>query len=297
MLFLIIPISYAFAQAPDIIPRCIENQVYDPSLGRYVGTGSCDSSGGSYGVPSIGNIIYMLGDLIWIGPIVLFAVLVAVIASKIGDKMNEAHSENQTSEPDYESDDKPFDAKEFRGGGYWAGMNVKGALPKGFKKSAPMLLRDQELNPPKKKTVVPVPQPPPLESVETLSELWAEKLRKLPDTDWEEFFEKDGKCIKDSGGAIDSDYINDKFDKKIDEHVITNIVSRESPKVLPSTTAETIRKATHWFINELTEGRIYIDKMGVDPMPQIKILNFLVRNFGTEITTPYVCLYYHLEQL
>ncbi|MEM2160046.1 MAG: hypothetical protein QXN55_03730 [Candidatus Nitrosotenuis sp.] len=191
--------------------------------------------------------------------------------------------------------------------------STRGSLPKGYD-ATPRIFGDMperlhhEPTLPKKRPIV-VPPPPnipitePVKIIE-IAELLSQKFG-IKDTDWKEFFTKVGQCIIDNGGRLDAGeaWVQKYKEWATGEAFKGTVIYEEgdrsgihngrwlnSPKEYGMFMASQL-------IDQLLKKVPDAKTFGVLPWSPPAVLNFLVQNFGTNISTSYICLFYHIKEL
>lgn len=162
--------------------------------------------------------------------------------------------------------------------------------------STPKLLRTEDI-----KDKVPVHMPwtgiaeSPPDKVEQIADLLKEKWDNFATTSTAQFFENVGNCIIDNGGAL---HTKDAWIKKYEEWAANEALGKTkvgmfttySDGVVKLKSAAEFGRMMEWYLlNEFAKD--------ISKVPQIKILTFLVSNFGLEMSTSYICLFVNLKKL
>ena len=231
----------------------------------------CNLPGGGGGAgPSSSDIDMVIGAF---AVIVIIGSAVFLIKKAVGGK-----SESSFDTPSYPS--APDGA-----------VRISGDTPKMFEKPKTPSRPMTEVPSP---TILPDPPKSPMNVAEELSKKW----QTFTESELAKYFEDVGNCIIKNEAALHTgDAWKQKFGKiYVDRSTMGFADYSDAEGIHWSNTEEMGRKLAgdlaQTYAKDIGEKAI---KAFGKPFSPVGILTFLLSNFGTEITTPYICMMVHLR--
>lgn len=250
----------SFAQVPDVGPSgCVPAPGYP-----------CDLPVGGGGAgPTDSDIDMVIGSF---AVIVIIGSAVFLIKKAVGRK-----SESSYDTPSYSAPD--------------GAVRISGDTPKMFEKPKTPSRPMTEVPSP---TILPDPPKSPMDVAEELSKKW----QTFTESELAKYFEDVGNCIIKNDASLHTEkamrqkfrkILTDKGSKGVLDYSDTEIVHASTIEELARTLASNLAQT---YAKDIGEKAI---KAFGKPFSPVGILTFLISNFGTEITTPYICMMVHLR--